>query len=458
MARLSPARKVALSLLSERRRRDGRVRELLRTSEAMETLDARDRALASRLALGATSAEGTLDEVLKRYVKRPSSLEPRVRDALRLATFEALYLDTPASAVVSQGVELARHASSRVAGLANAVLRKVVAEARPQVADVRLRVEKGGADPDDLALVSGLPSWLVVRVLETRGAEAARSFALAQLEPAPVYVTGNRVKHDDAETLSLLEEAGLRPQPTDLPGAFELGAPAGLASSGLVSNVDVVVSDLAAQTVAHRAAPRLGMRVLEVGQGRGTKSILLENEAQVAGGFAHIEAVDSEPFKVKVALRRMETAGIANYVASHALDARLLSSNDVPDTLEGPFDLVFIDAPCSGTGTMRRHPEIPWSLDEAALTDKGSLPELQRQILDAAATRVAAGGRLLYATCSVLPEENEQVIEAFLASEAGKQFVVVPQTEEAPYLQTIPQRGGCDGHFCAVLQKAIEHG
>ena len=156
-------------MLSERRRRDGRVRELLRTSEAMETLDARDRALASRLALGATSAEGTLDEVLKRYVKRPSSLEPRVRDALRLATFEALDLDTPASSVVSQGVELARHASPRAAGLANAVLRKVVAEARPQVAEARLRVEEGGADPADLALVAGLPRWLVTRVLEARG-------------------------------------------------------------------------------------------------------------------------------------------------------------------------------------------------------------------------------------------------------------------------------------------------
>jgi 16S rRNA (cytosine967-C5)-methyltransferase len=102
---------------------------------------------------------------------------------------------------------------------------------------------------------------------------------------------------------------------------------------------------------------------------------------------------------------------------------------------------------------MRRHPEIAWSLDEAALAGEGTLPLLQRQILDAAATRVAPGGRLVYATCSVLPEENEQVIEAFLASDQGNSFELIPYTEEVPYLQTMPRRGGCDGHFCAVLQR-----
>ena len=228
---------------------------------------------------------------------------------------------------------------------------------------------------------------------------------------------------------------------------------AGLAASGLVTNVDVVVSDLAAQMVAHRAAPRPGQRVLEIGQGRGTKSILLENEALLTGGVATIVAVDSELFKVRIASRRMETAGLADNVSCYVLDARQLASHDVPDAFKRPFDLVFIDAPCSGTGTMRRHPEIAWSLDEAALAGEGTLPLLQRQILDAAATRVAPGGRLVYATCSVLPEENERVIEAFLASDQGDSFELVSYTEEVPYLQTMPRRGGCDGHFCAVLQR-----
>ncbi len=453
MPRLSAARKVALSVLSERRRRDGRVRDLLRTSDAMAALDARDRALASRLALGATAAEGALDQVLRAYVKRPSSVEPRVRDALRLATFEACYLDTPASAVVSQGVELARFASPRAAGLANAVLRKVVSEARPRLDQARLRVEEGGRDAEDLALVSGLPRWLVERIDVARGADATRELALSQLEAAPVYVAPNRARHDESETLSLLRDAGLCPQPAGLPGAFELDTAAGLATSGLVTNVDVVVSDLAAQMVAHRAAPRPGQRVLEIGQGRGTKSILLENEALLTGGVATIVAVDSELFKVRIASRRMETAGLADSVSCYALDARQLASHDVPDAFKRPFDLVFIDAPCSGTGTMRRHPEIAWSLDEAALAGEGTLPLLQRQILDAAATRVAPGGRLVYATCSVLPEENERVIEAFLASDQGNSFELIPYTEEVPYLHTMPRRGGCDGHFCAVLQR-----
>ncbi len=448
MAKLSEARRVALAVLSERRRRNGRVRDLLRTSDAMAALDARDRSLASRLALGTVSAQGVLDEVLAAYVRRPSSLEPRVRDALRLASFEALYLETPDSVVVSQGVELVRSVVPRASGMANAVLRKVVSQERPKVEEAREAVSSGTSTFADLTLVSGLPAWLLQHIVETRGLQVACQMALAQLEPAPVYVASNRAKLSDEDAERLLEEAGLSPQPTMLPGSWVLETPAGLATAGLVQDTRVVVSDLAAQQVANMTAPSNGERLLEIGQGRGTKTILLQNAAQLNGGFADIEAVDSEAFKVRVATHRMESAGLSAHVSCHVLDARTLGGQKLPKSLEGPFDLVFIDAPCSGTGTMRRHPEIPWSLSPDALTGEGSLSELQLQILTAAATRVAAGGRLAYATCSVLPEENEQVIEAFLATDSGARFA------RSEMLQTIPQIGSCDGHFCCVLRCA----
>ena len=455
MARLAPARKAALSVFSKRRRRDGHARDLLRNSEAIAALDPRDRALASRLVLGATAAVGTLDACIDAYVNRPSSLEPRVRDALELATFEALYLETPGSALVSQGVELVRSVSPRAAGMANAVLRKVLERERPRVREARERVADAGSavNAEDLALVAALPLWLVERVLSARGEAAAREFCLAELEPAPVFVATNRARHDEAEACELLEAAGLAPRPTWLAGSFLLDAPAGLATSGLVDAVDVVVADLAAQEVAQRAAARAGEHVLEVGQGRGSKSVLLQNEALLSGGFAQIEAVDAVPFKVEVATRRMELAGLAEHVQSHALDARLLAGSDLPSALAGTFDLVFVDAPCSGTGTMRRHPEIAWSLAESDITGTGSLSELQLEILSAAAARVARGGRLVYATCSVLPEENEQVVEAFLEGEAGQDFELEHLAEKNPYLQTLPERAGNDGHFCACLKR-----
>ena len=453
MAKLSAARRVALVVLSRCRRRDARARELLRNTSEMESLDARDRALVSRLVFGTISTCGLLDQVINGYVKKPSSLEPRVRDALRLSTFELCYLQTPSSVAVSQGVELVRSVTPRAAGLANAVLRKVAGADAPRIEEAHLRCEGMTGDASDLSWASGLPLWLTRRIVEERGLAAASELALCQLEPAPVYVAPNRARHSMDETWALLSDHGLGPQKTELPGCVRLASSASLADSGLVDGVDVAVSDLSAQRVAHMAQPLPGEHVLEIGQGRGTKTLLLQGGAIEAGGPCRIVGIDSEPFKAHISSERMERAGLSDWVTCLALDARTLNEPSVPDACEGPFDLVFVDAPCSGTGTMRRHPEIPWSLDESSLGEGGSLPSLQLQILSAAASRVVAGGRLLYATCSVLSEENEKVIEAFLASEEGAGFVVAEEGERPLTFQSMPQLDGPDGHYCCVLKR-----
>ena len=481
MAKVAPARRVALALVSEARRRAGRMRELMRSSEAFSALDARDRSLASRLALGCVAARGFLDAQVSARVRKPSSVEPRVRDALALACFELCYLDTPTSAVVSQGVELVRSVQPRAAGMANAVLRRMVAELLPSVKDARERVVACGTgaqdapcptiSTEDLALVSALPSWLLARIVAAYGAPAACAFALGQLGPAPVYVAANRARHSADETQGLLVSAGLEPEETALPSSFVLGNVAPLASSGLVQAADVVVSDLAAQLVARIAAPAPGERVLEIGQGRGTKSLLLESVALERGGLAQIVGVDSEAFKTGLAQKRMAVAGLADRVRCVTFDACDLAGDDLPEALRGTFDLVFVDAPCSGTGTMRRHPEIAWSLDEAAVKRGGTLPTLQGALLSAAAAKVRPGGALVYATCSVLPEENAAMIDAFLSSGLGASFevqsvsdaagvrtaspearaLVRDATDEHGFLQTLPRQGSCDGHFCARL-------
>ena len=165
----------------------------------------------------------------------------------------------------------------------------------------------------------------------------------------------------------------------------------------------------------------------------------------------------------------MEAAGLADVVSCHALDACTLADDDLPPELGCAFDAVLVDAPCSGTGTLRRHPEIASAL---SVQDVDSLASLQQRMLAAVAQRVATGGTLAYATCSVLREENEDVVERFLASDDGRGFVVVPvsdapacrdnpalsaqvcaaQTPEG-YLQAIPTQGGGDGHFCALLRR-----
>ena len=432
MARLSAARRAALALAGERRRRGARARDFLRGADALSELDERDRGLAVRLVMGVTAAEGTLDALIDSHVQKGGAskktrLEPRVRDALRIAVFELVYLGTRPDVAVSQGVELVRSVAPRAAGLANAVLRRVAEKDVALVADARARVESGAFDAHDLALVGALPLWLAERV-GTR--------ALTALVPAAPWVATNDTKGQPLRII--LEEAGCEPEAGPLPRSYRLGAPSRLAPSGLVERVEVIPCDLAAQEVALACAPAPGERVLEVGQGRGTKTLLLQNAAIAAGGPCEITAVEVSPRKSKLASRRMEAAGLAEYVRCVCADGRAL-----PDDL-GTFDLVFLDAPCTGTGTLSRHPEIAWSLEPSAPAE---LSALQAELLASAAAHVAPGGRLVYATCSVLAEENDAVIAAFLASPSGAGFELVRSG-----LTEVP--GGSDTHFHALLRRA----
>lgn len=469
MASASPARQVALDALGRQRRRDAYSRDLLRRSRGMSALGPRSRALASRLVLGTVATSGELDRVLDSHLRHPSRVEPRVRDALRLSAFETLYLETPAAAAVSQGVELVRGVAPRAAGMANAVLRRIADEDRPELDRARSSVRSGRADGRAMATVAGVPEWLVDELVDACGRQAACEVVLSQLEPAPIYVAANASLHTPEKAREQLEAAGLEPVGASLPGSFSLARAAGLAGSGLVEDVDVVICDLAAQLVSRIAAPAPGSAMLEVGQGRATKTFLLEGAALAAGAPARIAAVDSIPHKVRIATERV-SHGWADYVEELVFDARNLSdAANLPNSLDREFDTVLVDAPCSGTGTMRRHPEIPWSLEASSLdaTVRGSLPALQLEILSAAASRVAVGGALVYATCSLLAEENEGVVEAFLAD--APEFGLVPVTD-APGVAGLPSDaldvlGGCvtdgglfrshpalasfDGHFCA---------
>jgi 16S rRNA (cytosine967-C5)-methyltransferase len=492
------------------------VKDVARGSAALAGLSERDRDLAMRLACGVVATSGRLDEVMGSHLTGGAHLEPRVRDALRVSCFELLYLSTPASVAVDQGVELVRARSPRAAGLANAVLRRVAEEDRPRVEVARRRLEghvtgdtaaagpaaDGDAAVDDLAdlaLVSGLPDWLVRELVGAVGLPAARRACLDELEPAPVYVRANPMNLSPDEAPACLAELGLGPRRVEDTDVYLLERPGALASSGLVQEAAVIPADLAAQLVALVAAPRPGATVLEVGQGRGTKSLLLEAAALAGGGVADILGVDSEAFKCRVSRRRMGAAHLSDHVSSLVLDARELGGKEAPAGVATGYDLVFVDAPCSGSGTMRRHPEIAWSLVRASVEPGGSegaavsrysavsgdpegsaapsgagglapLPALQLQILTAAAARVRPGGELVYATCSFLPQENADVVDAFLGTDEGADFELAPVCEawgvrrmgeegqrllrsfsDGGTFLSLPGKWACDLHFCARM-------
>ena len=243
-------------------------------------------------------------------------------------------------------------------------------------------------------------------------------------------------------------------------------------ASGVFERAAGVASDLNAQLIA-TAATRPGS-CLEIGAGRGTKTYVMMCQAKRTGYERQHTALDLHDRKCDLNLARLHKAGIQGVrtVSGDACELdEVLTSFDAMLGEPVMFDTVFIDAPCSGTGTMRRHPEIPWRLAESDVTCE--LPKLQLTMLKEASARVAVGGELIYATCSVFDEENAQVVDAFLASSEGAGFSVAPLSEaqilqlpefaqakklvcvrqnDRGLFQSVPVNADSyDGHFCARL-------
>lgn len=413
-SKASAGRLLAREIGAEARLRDAYVRELVDARRHLVDEGAMAREdfdFAQVLAFGACMCAGVLDYHIDRNLAKPSDVKAKVRDCLRISSYELLFLHKPPHAVVDQGVELVRSVAPRAAGLANAVLRKMNCDAEG------FPWGEPAADEAALARSLGLPAWLVARVCADCGREQGIEALRACLDPAPTYLVDN---------------------------AFAPG--------------ERFASDLAAQQIAS-LVPLAGT-VLEVGAGRGTKTLFMQcRSMREHGACASIHTIDVHEYRRDLLQRRMESLGIEGVVA-HAADARDLS---VVEGLPESFDAVLVDAPCSGTGTLRRHPEIRWRLTP---TDVDALAELQLALLAEASTRVGDGGTLVYATCSILRQENAGVVERFLASEQGGRFVVEPVGAdellegidpafigEHGFFASLPASGGPDGHFAARFKR-----
>lgn len=464
MSRLAPARRVAAAALVEAWRQGGYVRDILEASDAFRGLDQRDRGLALRLAVGVVATYGCLDQLIDRYVAKPRRLDVPVRMALRVSTFELLHLDRAPEVAVSQGVELARAAAPRAAGLANAVLRKVAAarEEFLDAADASAREREATAR----ARRAGMPRWLADAVAASLGDAGARALAAAALEAAPGAFHVNPRRPDVLPQRDVaLDEAD-----EFMPGTLLGLASGAVIASGALADGAAVACDLNAQLVA-TAATAPGS-CLEIGSGRGTKTFVMLAQARRLGWVHTHCALDLSAHKGELNRERLAAAGLEDGATCVTGDGRdLVSALDGVDGVGEDgllFDTVLLDAPCSGTGTMRRHPEIPWRLDPRDVDTE--LPSLQCELLEEAAKHVRPGGQLLYATCSVMRSENADVAYAFLASPVGRMFDAVPVSEalvfdESGYerarayvrdheddrgmFQTIPSSGSFDGHFCA---------
>ena len=440
----SPGRLAALYATQLVRRRSAFAQEVIESTIDRSRLSQQDRAFATLLTLGVVSTWGALDEVINRCISSPRDIKPDVRDALRISTYEVIYLRKAPHAAVDQGVELVRAVAPSASGLGNAVLHRIL-----KCADT-FPFDDPNKNLDALALACAFPTWLARRLIEDMGVQAAIELMQASNESAPLFIHVNAIKADDSEIRALFEEVGAELEPAGFgangsPGCYRVSNSRVLADGRikrLFQQGKILVSDAAAQTIAALVSDVAGNgSVLEIGAGRGTKTIMMQSDAYRARGKQlKLTSMDSHAFKADLLKERAASydVSIDDIVAGNAtrLDSVMPGRN---------FDTVFIDAPCSGLGTLRRHHEIRWRLSPEHIDE---LAQTQLEMLTSAAGHVNPGGSIVYATCTVTYAENNGVVKAFLESEEGASFKLAPIDGKACFSSQLT-KGSPDAHFAA---------
>jgi 16S rRNA (cytosine967-C5)-methyltransferase len=416
-------------------------------------VDERDRALAGEIAAGTLRWMGAFDHVIAAFARRPvARLDPEVLDILRLSAFQLLHLDRiPASAAVNDAVSLTRKAGkASAAGLVNALLRRVARERDA------LPLPRRPADPVPdregalayLSITLSHPVWLVERWLARYGFEAAEAWARFDNAPAALMLRANAlVNRRDELATELAAEGVVTEAARFAPDALVVRSGNPLLTP-LAGTGRFVVQDEASQLVALLAAPRPGAVVLDACASPGGKTTAMAAMTQRHG---RIVACDVRERRVALLAGAVAEAGASNVRIVQADVARALPFGPV-------FDVVLLDAPCSGLGTLRRDPEIRWRRRPDELP---RLAAVQRSMLARVVEVLKPGGRLVYATCSSEPDENEEVVAHLLGDDAR----VVPAAPEAfpealgrfrtaeGYFRTLPFRDGLEAFFAAMLVK-----
>jgi 16S rRNA (cytosine967-C5)-methyltransferase len=433
-----PARLAAFELLRAVAEQDAYANLALPRIREARRLSGRDAAFATELGYGTLRAAGTLDEILARCVDRPAAeVDPAVRDLLRLGAYQALRTRVPAHAAVATTVDLARGSGLRRAGgFVNAVLRRVVGYSWDAWLD---ELTAGAAPARALALRTAHPDWIVDAFAAALGGDLDETaLALAADDERPV--THLVAWPGRIERAELLAQAGGQQGPYS-PYAVRMsgGDPAALpAITARRAGVQDEGSQLCALALA--AAPLEGRdeRWLDLCAGPGGKAALLAGLGAQRG--ARLTANE---------LRDHRAALVRRVTEPWQVDVRVGDARDFPP-VDGGYDRVLVDAPCTGLGALRRRPEARWRRQP---DDVGELAELQRQLLDAALRLTRPGGVVAYVTCSPHPAETIEVVAGHDLVDVRPALPGVPTLGDGPAVQLWPHRHGTDAMFCAFVRR-----
>jgi 16S rRNA (cytosine967-C5)-methyltransferase len=432
---VTPSRAVAAEIAS-----DLRTGELLDPSfeRRASDLDARDRRWLRELVYGMLRNRSAIDAILAERVRGGlGQVDPDLLDLLRLGVYQLLHMGSvPAYAAIAQTVELSKRRHGIGASkLTNAVLRRIDREG-----NVAARIP---SDPvDALAVRYSHPRWLVSRWIERWGPDATEELLRRNNVEAPLILRPFGIVREQLE--SMLEEAGVQVEDAPLVrDSIRVSGGITLTELGAFRQGLFFVQDPASTSVTQYAAIPEGATVADLSAAPGGKSLELSRSARI------VVACDRSPSRlVRLAANRDRLE--ARNVFLVAADARAPAVR--------PVEVVLIDVPCTGTGTFRRHPDARWRL---RISDLAVMSSLQSSIIKAAATVVQPGGLLIYSTCSLEPEENEEQIDAFIRANPDWKLEPPPEGSvpdsviDGGYLRVLPQVQGTDGAFAARLRRNI---
>lgn len=410
--------------------------------------DERDRALAGEIATGTLRWQGTFDFLISTYARRAiTALDAEVVEILRLTLFQLLHLDrVPASAAVNDAVQMTKKAGkTSAASFVNALLRRASRERERLPLPPRVTGDLA-AELDYLERALSHPRWLMERWHARYGFDAAEAWCRFDNDAAPLTLRANRLRTSRRELADLLREAGVETRDTAFASdglVVTRGNPllSPLAGQGLF-----VVQDEASQLVAEVVGGRPGEMIFDACAAPGGKTIAIASAMANAGLLI---AADVRAKRVRLLADTLTAAGAAS--------VRVVQCNAAQPLPFGPvFDAVLVDAPCTGLGTLRRDPDIKWRRTPEGFD---AVTSLQLRILANVAAVVKPGGRLVYATCSSEPDENEEVVARFLDSQSAfraepLQFEPAPQLiSSGGHLRTLPFRDGLEGFFAAAVAR-----
>lgn len=404
-------------------------------------LDARDRRWTQELVWGMLRRRGYIDHLLAPRVKGGiARIDADLADLLRLGTYQLFHMGSvPPYAAIAQTVELAKHRHGIGASkLVNAVLRRLDRERGELAPNLP-------ADPvEALAIELSHPRWLVARWVARWGAEETRALLESNNHEGSLIVRPWGVVREQLE--AMLEASGVEVTEVPLvPDSLQLAGGTVLTSLGAFQQGRCFVQDPAATLVTQYAAVPAGAKVADLCAAPGGKTVEL---ARTASYVTSADSSETRLQRLQETIDRLEL----DHVTAVVCDARDAASL-------GTFDAVLVDAPCTGTGTFRRHPDARWRL---RVSDLAVMAAAQRTILRAAAAAVVPGGLLIYSTCSLEPEENDAQVEHFLAEhpdwtlEPPPEGAVPATVLDAGRLRVLPQRHGTDGSFAARLRRGAQ--